>query len=96
MCGLCGEVNFDDAPASLSNIEKMTEVMHPRGPNGVGAMARDRVALGHRRLSIIDLSEKGLQPMTDSDLGLTVAFNGATCSITTAATTPRRWRPEPT
>ncbi len=76
MCGLCGEVNFDGAPASLSNIEKMTEVMHPRGPNGMGALARDQVALGHRRLSIIDLSEKGSQPMTDSDLGLTVAFNG--------------------
>jgi asparagine synthase (glutamine-hydrolysing) len=76
MCGLCGEVNFDGAPASLSNIEKMTEVMHSRGPNGMGALARDQVALGHRRLSIIDLSEKGSQPMTDSDLGLTVAFNG--------------------
>jgi asparagine synthase (glutamine-hydrolysing) len=76
MCGLCGEVNFDGAPASLSNIEKMTEVLRPRGPNGVGAVARGRTAFGHRRLSIIDLSEKGLQPMTDPALGLTVAFNG--------------------
>jgi len=76
MCGLCGEVHFDDTPASLSNIERMTDVLRPRGPDGGGAVARGCLALGHRRLSIIDLSEKGHQPMSDPALGLTVAFNG--------------------
>jgi len=76
MCGLCGEVHFDGAPASLLNIDKMTSILRPRGPDGSGAIARGPLALGHRRLSIIDLSEHGHQPMTDSVLGLTVAFNG--------------------
>ncbi len=76
MCGLCGEVHFDNAPASLSNISKMTEVMRPRGPDGGGAVSRERFAFGHRRLRIIDLSEQGHQPMVDPALGLTLAFNG--------------------
>jgi len=50
--------------------------MEPRGPDGSGAVARDPLALGHRRLRIIDLSDKGQQPMVDPDLGLTLAFNG--------------------
>lgn len=50
--------------------------MAPRGPDGSGVWAQGRVALGHRRLKIIDLSEAGAQPMMDSDLGLTVCWNG--------------------
>lgn len=76
MCGICGEVHFDGAMASLSNITKMTGVMTPRGPDGIGSVSRGRVAFGHRRLRIIDLSEQGHQPMVDSELGLTLAFNG--------------------
>mgnify|MGYP000075691304 CR=1 FL=1 len=76
MCGFCGEVSFDGARPSLANIATMTDVLYPRGPNAMGVSARDGIALGHCRLSIIDLSEKGQQPMTDPDLGLTLAFNG--------------------
>ena len=54
----------------------MAEVMVPRGPDAAGVWSQGRVALGHRRLKIIDLSEAGAQPMVDSDLGLTVAWNG--------------------
>jgi asparagine synthase (glutamine-hydrolysing) len=54
----------------------MAEAMAPRGPDGAGAWSQGRVALGHRRLKIIDLSEAGAQPMVDSDLGLAVAWNG--------------------
>lgn len=54
----------------------MTEAMVPRGPDSNGAWARTNVALGHRRLSIIDLSTSGGQPMHDPHLGLTIAFNG--------------------
>ena len=50
--------------------------MTPRGPDGGGVWSQGRVALGHRRLKIIDLTEAGAQPMVDSDLGLTVAWNG--------------------
>lgn len=54
----------------------MAEVMVPRGPDSSGVWSQGRVALGHRRLKIIDLSEAGAQPMVDSELGLTVAWNG--------------------
>jgi asparagine synthase (glutamine-hydrolysing) len=54
----------------------MTGAMASRGPDGDGVMAHGRVALGHRRLSIIDLSARGAQPMVDSELGLTLVFNG--------------------
>ncbi|GFG49707.1 asparagine synthetase B [Mycolicibacterium agri] len=54
----------------------MAEAMAPRGPDGAGAWSSGRVALGHRRLKIIDLSEAGGQPMIDSELGLAIAWNG--------------------
>jgi len=54
----------------------MAETMAPRGPDGSGVVAHGRVAFGHRRLSIIDLSEAGAQPFVDTALGLTVVFNG--------------------
>jgi asparagine synthase (glutamine-hydrolysing) len=54
----------------------MAEAMAPRGPDAAGTWSQGRVALGHRRLKIIDLSEAGAQPMVDSDLGLAVAWNG--------------------
>jgi asparagine synthase (glutamine-hydrolysing) len=54
----------------------MAEAMAPRGPDAAGVWSQGRVALGHRRLKIIDLSEAGAQPMIDSDLGLSIAWNG--------------------
>jgi asparagine synthase (glutamine-hydrolysing) len=54
----------------------MTDVMVSRGPDSDGIVAHGPVAFGHRRLSIIDLSPCGAQPMVDSDLGLTLVFNG--------------------
>jgi asparagine synthase (glutamine-hydrolysing) len=54
----------------------MADVMTPRGPDGAGVWSQGRVALGHRRLKIIDLTEAGAQPMVDSDLGLAIAWNG--------------------
>jgi asparagine synthase (glutamine-hydrolysing) len=54
----------------------MTEAMTPRGPDAAGVWSHGRVALGHRRLKIIDLSEAAAQPMVDPDLGLTICWNG--------------------
>ena len=54
----------------------MADAMAPRGPDGAGVWSQGRVALGHRRLKIIDLTEAGAQPMVDSDLGLAIAWNG--------------------
>ncbi|GEO82748.1 N-acetylglutaminylglutamine amidotransferase [Pararhodospirillum oryzae] len=76
MCGLCGEIRFDDQPVDAATVARMARVLHPRGPDDGGLVVRGRVALGHRRLSIIDLSARGEQPMVDSTLGLTLVFNG--------------------
>ena len=75
MCGIAGEIARGRA-ADLSAVAAMTDTMVPRGPDSSGVWSRENVAFGHRRLSIIDLSSHGHQPMHDSELGLTVAFNG--------------------
>ena len=76
MCGLSGEIRFDGRPADVDAVVRMSCVLEPRGPNGQGVWQYGRVALAHRRLSIIDLSDAGAQPMVDSALGLGVVFNG--------------------
>ena len=76
MCGLSGEIRFDGAAADVDAVTRMSCTMACRGPNGQGVWQYGRVALGHRRLSIIDLSDAGGQPLVDSDLGLTIVFNG--------------------
>ncbi|HEX2020661.1 MAG TPA: N-acetylglutaminylglutamine amidotransferase [Aurantimonas sp.] len=76
MCGICGEIRFDGQSASPERISRMAACLERRGPDGAGQVVRGRVGLGHRRLKIIDLSDKAEQPMVDPDLGLTIAFNG--------------------
>ena len=76
MCGICGEIRFDGRSADVAAVTRMTCAMESRGPDSDGVVAHSRIALGHRRLSIIDLSARGGQPMVDSDLGLTLVFNG--------------------
>jgi len=76
MCGLSGEINFDGRPVDAGALQRMTEALAPRGPDGAGMVLRGPVGLGHRRLKIIDLSEKAQQPMADADLGITIVFNG--------------------
>src|SRR3954466_9121951 len=76
VCGLAGELRFDGTAADLGVVGRMTTCLEHRGPDGSGAWARGPVALGHRRLSIIDLSVNGAQPMLDPHLGLTAVFNG--------------------
>jgi asparagine synthase (glutamine-hydrolysing) len=76
MCGIAGELRFDGTFADPGSVARMTDTMVPRGPDGSGVWASGRIAFGHRRLKIIDLSEKAAQPMADPELGLTVVFNG--------------------
>ena len=75
MCGFAGIV-AGDAPADAASLSAMVSAVERRGPDGLGMWTSERVALGHRRLKIIDLSERGAQPMLDPELGLTVVFNG--------------------
>jgi asparagine synthase (glutamine-hydrolysing) len=76
MCGIAGEVRNDGRLPDVAAVGRMVETMGSRGPDGAGVWSAGPVALGHRRLAIIDLSGRGHQPMVDADLGLTVVFNG--------------------
>ena len=77
MCGICGEITFGVNRVDSAAVERMVSTMFSRGPDGSGLVARGKVVFGHRRLKIIDLSEAAQQPMVDSDLGLSITFNGA-------------------
>jgi asparagine synthase (glutamine-hydrolysing) len=80
MCGLAGILAYHDAapPIDGEEILTMRESMQSRGPDGAGLWISEdgRLALAHRRLSIIDLSEAGAQPMGTPDQSLWVVFNG--------------------
>ncbi|MFJ9718354.1 N-acetylglutaminylglutamine amidotransferase [Streptomyces sp. NPDC101213] len=76
MCGLSGEVRFDGGRPDLAAVERMTDRLAARGPDGRGLWSQGAVALGHRRLKIIDLSECGAQPMTDPTARIAGVFNG--------------------
>jgi asparagine synthase (glutamine-hydrolysing) len=76
MCGLSGEIRFDGRPADLAAVDVMSDVLAPRGPDGHGTWDAGPVALAHRRLAVIDLSEGGHQPMLEPDAGLVGVFNG--------------------
>jgi asparagine synthase (glutamine-hydrolysing) len=76
VCGATGEVRLDGRVPDVAAVSAMAAVMAPRGPDSAGTWSQGRVALGHRRLKIIDLTEAGAQPMVDADLGLALAWNG--------------------
>ncbi|MDJ0892512.1 MAG: N-acetylglutaminylglutamine amidotransferase [Gammaproteobacteria bacterium] len=76
MCGICGEFRFDGAPGDVAAVERMSRVLARRGPDDTGAYTDGSLAFGHRRLAIIDLSERSHQPMVDTELGLALVFNG--------------------
>ena len=76
MCGIAGEIRFDMGEADASAVGRMADTLRPRGPDASGAVQQGRVAFAHRRLKIIDLSERAQQPMVAADLGLTLVFNG--------------------
>jgi len=76
MCGATGEVRLDNQKPDVAAVAAMAKTMAPRGPDAAGVWSQGRVAFGHRRLKIIDLSEAGAQPMVDSELGLSICWNG--------------------
>lgn len=76
MCGIAGLINFDNQPASETSLRKMADIIRHRGPDDEGFYIDGNVGLGHRRLSIIDLSPNGHQPMTNEDGSVWIVFNG--------------------
>ncbi|MPZ20444.1 MAG: asparagine synthase (glutamine-hydrolyzing) [Luteitalea sp.] len=76
MCGIAGILNFDwAAPVNARLLRDMTDAIAHRGPDGRGEYVSGCVGLGHRRLSIIDLSRGG-QPMCNEDASVWVTYNG--------------------
>lgn len=76
MCGICGIVNFNGQPVTASSIEAMMVKMKHRGPDDEGVFIKENLGLGHVRLSIIDLSKAGHQPMMSDDERYTLTYNG--------------------
>ncbi|PZE75868.1 N-acetylglutaminylglutamine amidotransferase [Curtobacterium sp. MCBD17_034] len=76
MCGVAGEVTFDGERADTDVVRRMAATMRDRGPDGEGSWSCGWAALGHRRLSVIDLSDAGGQPMQSADARVTIVFNG--------------------
>ncbi len=75
MCGIAGIVSWTDAGAS-ARVARMTDALAHRGPDDAGVTAHEGVYLGHRRLSIIDLSANGHQPMSNADATVWLTYNG--------------------
>lgn len=76
MCGIAGVVGAEDSDWAASSVGSMLRSMERRGPDGEGLNRWPGAVLGHRRLSIIDLSDAGRQPMLSFDRQLGVSFNG--------------------
>jgi len=77
MCGIAGILRYANGqPLTAEVIARMTRALAHRGPDGEGVHVDDPIALGHRRLSIIDLTDAGRQPMANADGRLWITYNG--------------------
>ncbi|MBC8133626.1 MAG: asparagine synthase (glutamine-hydrolyzing) [Deltaproteobacteria bacterium] len=76
MCGIAGIIDPTGAAIDGDVLRRMTRALAPRGPDGEGFWFAPGVGLGHRRLSVIDLSAAGTQPMGGEDGAVQVTFNG--------------------
>ena len=77
MCGIVGQINTEDKkPVDKHVFNRMRDTLKHRGPNNAGTYVYKNVGLGFRRLSIIDLTEAGNQPMSNEDNSVYLVFNG--------------------
>lgn len=80
MCGICGVINYSGNPENLNSelLLRMRDTLTHRGPDDAGIyISQDKqVGFGHRRLSIIDLSSAGKQPMCNEDQSIWITYNG--------------------
>lgn len=78
MCGISGLIKFDNSQIGFDQIKQFTDTLSHRGPDGTSVMLlnEDKVALGHTRLSILDVSSIANQPMTDIFGRYTIVYNG--------------------
>ncbi|MEN8261088.1 MAG: asparagine synthase (glutamine-hydrolyzing) [Pseudomonadota bacterium] len=77
MCGICGVVHYDRTrPVAEDSVRRMNQVLRHRGPDEEGVWIKGHVGLGQRRLSIIDITPLGRQPMSNEDGTVWITFNG--------------------
>jgi asparagine synthase (glutamine-hydrolysing) len=76
MCGIAGVLNFTGAPVPAPLLNRMTDALAHRGPDGRGIYVGGAIGLGHRRLAILDLTAAAAQPMANKDGTLRIAYNG--------------------
>ncbi|MGD9580986.1 MAG: asparagine synthetase B, partial [Vampirovibrionia bacterium] len=78
MCGITGIINLNKTPVNKKLLKKMNDIIHYRGPDDEGFYYDDSngIGFGHRRLSIIDLSPLGHQPMSSYNENLWITYNG--------------------
>ncbi len=76
MCGICGKINLKGLSVDENLLNRMTSCLAHRGPDDEGIYANKNIGLGHRRLSIIDLSPLAHQPMSNEDKSVWIVYNG--------------------
>src|SRR6185295_53608 len=76
MCGIAGQITFDNSPVSRTLIAEMGARLRHRGPDDAGIYVHGGVGLAHQRLSVMDLSPAGHQPMSNEDGTIWIVFNG--------------------
>lgn len=76
MCGITGVYNLNGEAFSLHHLKLMAEAIAHRGPDGEGYFVEENIALAHKRLSILDTSARGAQPMSSKDGNWVITFNG--------------------
>ena len=76
MCGICGKISLDNEPVDSALLKSMASCLSHRGPDDEGIYIKGNTGLGHRRLSIIDLSPLAYQPMSNEDGTVWIVYNG--------------------
>lgn len=76
MCGINGILHFDYKPVDQNQLIKMRDILEHRGPDDIGIFLHNNIGLGHRRLSIIDISTAGHQPFISESGRYAMVFNG--------------------
>jgi asparagine synthase (glutamine-hydrolysing) len=77
VCGICGEIRFDNQQVDPDRLRAINDKMQARGPDDHGLNIQGNRGFGHRRLKIMDLGAASQQPMVDPQLGMGIVFNGA-------------------
>lgn len=91
MCGINGIYGISDRFRVSDMLVHMNNALAHRGPDAAGIFTEDMIGFGHRRLSIIDLSDDGRQPMTSPDGRYTIVFNGEIYNYKTLRATHRQY-----